>query len=789
MQNTSILDALSTRRQFILYRALPPGADGKIVKRPTSPGGFSINAHDPDAWLLPHEALELSQRWNLQRAPDVLSYGVGIVIYAGCGLFALDLDHCRDGAGWLPHVSAFMARFPGAAIEASVSGNGLHIIGSCAGELPKHGVNNVGYRMQMYTEARFIALTGIYASGSPLTDLTRELHAFLGQYFPPHADRDGEWTDTPADTWRGPADDAELIQRALRSRSVGAMFGSGASFADLWHATPEVLERAYPPQTAGQVYDNSAADIALANHLAWWTGGNCERIEAIMRLSALERPKWDREGYLRGTILGACAGRHEWYVQAEPTVQPEPVAAVTVTEPTPAAVAPAEFPAPGAYVTVTAQKHIFAGMCYVTDLHQIQLPNGTTLPKDRFDAVYGGRQYAMTPDGQRPSRSPWDAFVSSELYDFPQVDTQYFKPGDPTGHIRIRERRTEVNSYQAAEIRRVQGDPTPFLDLVKRMLPHGNDAEILLCFMAACTRYLGRKFPWAVFLQGTKGNGKTITAKVLQYCISRRYTHWAKAKELGEKFNSVFVGKLLVIVDEMHTDDRNELQEILKLMVTADQMEVRPMYAEKLMKDVCFNMILIANHQNGVRIDSSERRYCPLFCAQQEAEHLTRDGMTQDYFIELVKWLDADGYAICYDYFMTLEIPEHLNPATRCNRAPTTTSTGVAAGASLGAVEQELIEAISQQADGFRNGWISSAAVDNLLARLGKDRVIPRNTRKSLVLSLGYVPHPSLRDGMCTAPFTDGSMPRIYISRSHAWAISHLSPEQVRDGFIESQRR
>lgn len=118
-----------------------------------------------------------------------------------------------------------------------------------------------------------------------------------------------EWTTEPCPEWRGPESDDALIQRALRAQSTAAAFGGRASFADLWSGNAEALGRSYPDPV--RPYDASSADAALAQHLSFWTGKSCERIERLMRQSALAREKWDsHSSYLSRTILGAV-GRQE----------------------------------------------------------------------------------------------------------------------------------------------------------------------------------------------------------------------------------------------------------------------------------------------------------------------------------------------------------------------------------------------------------------------------------------------------------------------------------------------
>jgi P4 family phage/plasmid primase-like protien len=110
----------------------------------------------------------------------------------------------------------------------------------------------------------------------------------------------------------------------MHSQSSAAAFGTRASFADLWSAKPEALARAYPAE--GRPYDASSADAALAQHLAFWTGKDCERIQRLMKLSSLVREKWSRVDYLPRTILGAVGRQNEVLTDKAP-----PASSIVVT--------------------------------------------------------------------------------------------------------------------------------------------------------------------------------------------------------------------------------------------------------------------------------------------------------------------------------------------------------------------------------------------------------------------------------------------------------------------------
>ena len=224
----------------------------------------------------------------------------------------------------------------------------------------------------------------------------------------------------------------------------------------LTYSLPTLKHRAQyaPNPTSKALYDESSADLSIANHLAFWTGNDCERMLRIMLTSALYRDKWEqRDGYLRGTIFKSGGARQKTF--AGPT-RNKPVAALSQTAPPPpgeaqpqaamagttltveglAAGAP---PIPdsvqyapantakGTFIAANGLMDIFAGCTYVQDVHQVMTPDGIGLDQKRFEAQYNaGRTFAHTPAGEKPSKSAWEAFTESGVCDFPKVRGMYF---------------------------------------------------------------------------------------------------------------------------------------------------------------------------------------------------------------------------------------------------------------------------------------------------------------------------------------------------------------------------
>ena len=251
------------------------------------------------------------ENWIPRAAAELIAstwgpcYGIGFVLTADDPYFFLDLDHVVDAAGqWNDIARDFQDRFQGCYLERSQSGDGMHIIGQTSPVA--HSCRQKDFPVELYTRDRMISLTGTEATGSPDIDGTEVLIEVVNSFFPPKIPQEeSAWTTEPVEGYGSKHTDAELIELALRPRAKD-VFGGVSSFADLW---------------SGKYTDHSAADLQLCNHLAFWTGGDCSRIERLFSESELVRPKWtDREDYRQRTILAAVSSC-ETYFSVSPVRQ------------------------------------------------------------------------------------------------------------------------------------------------------------------------------------------------------------------------------------------------------------------------------------------------------------------------------------------------------------------------------------------------------------------------------------------------------------------------------------
>lgn len=765
------LQPLDAYRQFVTYRLVPSiRKPGKTDKLPCDyRTGHVASAHNPEIWCGFAEAAAAVAAGR--------GHGVGFVFTAADPFWFLDIDGALQADGqWSALAIDLCQRFAGAAVEVSQSQTGLHIIGS--GTVPSHGCKNIPLGLELYTELRFVALTGLQAVGDVRTDSSAAMAALVPATFPPGPTATAgpdEWTSEPVAEWDGPRDDDDLLRRALNSgqRSAAAAFGeAGVTFRDLWEANADVLGKRWPSDTGGP-YDGSSADAALATHLAFWTGKNCERIRELMYRSALVRDKWEARGeyYLPRTILRACGVSAEVAKGSSTPLPPAPTPAV-------AEAAGIGLRGPNEFMGVDGQISHFTGCVYVRSDDKVYTPDGDLLNKSRFDATYGGFQFVMDAQGQKLSTSAWEAFTQNRVYSPPRCHGVCFRPEQPSGALLAEEGRVLLNTYVPIATLRVAGDASRFTELVNKLLPIPRDRDILLSYLAAMVQNPGYKFQWWPVLQGAEGNGKTALLRIMSFAIGHRYTHLVdvdKMAKVGNNFNGWVQGNLFVGVEEIYVAQRRDFLEAFKATVTNDRIPVERKGVDQVTGDNRVNGLLLTNHRDGVPVNVDNRRYAIFYTAQARASDIERD-FPGNYFPDLYDWLKGRnayaelgpdyGYAVVNDYLHNYAVAEEFNPAGLCVRAPHTSSTAEAYVISRGRAEQEVVEAIESSRPGFAGGWISSKALDDLLDRIRAN--VPRSKRREMLVDLGYDYHPNLHDGRTNVVVQpDNAKPRLYARLGH----------------------
>jgi len=281
-------------------RVTDPKRPNKPRKVPMAANGNGKAAcNRPATWGVFSQASETCTRKEYD--------GLGFML--GDGVFGIDIDHCLSDGQPNELAREIINRVP-TYTEISPSGTGLHLL--ALGSLPDGNRGRRKGALEIYGEGRYFTVTGEQLPGTPseLCEASAVLPGIIADYIdnkPKQTDnRAVKASSQPVDVL---ALDNEKLINKIRASS------QGAAFCTLWRG-----------DTSAHNGDASAADMALCNILAFWTGKDATRMDELFRQSGLMRPKWDEthgpDTYGAMTIGKAINDCKAVYTGKRPQLQP-----------------------------------------------------------------------------------------------------------------------------------------------------------------------------------------------------------------------------------------------------------------------------------------------------------------------------------------------------------------------------------------------------------------------------------------------------------------------------------
>lgn len=235
--------------------------------------------------------------------------GLGVGIFDRLG--GVDIDHCFLPDGSLSEMAAEIVDIMDSYTEISPSGQGLRILFSVpqgfSYDKELFYIKNSNIGLECYLPgmtSRYLTVTGQalrdqdLQERQALPDRSQELLIVLQKYM--------KRRQTPQEQPRQIRQTVTLSDQDLIRKACEA--ADGALFASLFSGNWQSL--GYGSQ--------SDADIALCNKLAFWTGRDPERMDALFRQSGLYRAKWERDSYRLPTLRKAIMDCFQVYA-GQPT--------------------------------------------------------------------------------------------------------------------------------------------------------------------------------------------------------------------------------------------------------------------------------------------------------------------------------------------------------------------------------------------------------------------------------------------------------------------------------------
>jgi len=203
----------------------------------------------------------------------------------------IDVDDCIKDGIIEPWAQKVIDEF-NSYTETSQSETGLHII--IEGKKPGVRCRRHGRPFEIYDHLRPCYLTGDVVGAHTTIEARQEpLDRLYNEIFPAEVNEPQQ----KVRPGKSSLSDEALILKATLAKN-------GNAFKLLWNGS-----------TLGYGGDESAADIALMNHLCFWSGGDALQMERLFSASGLgKRDKWrDRADYRERTIQKAISGAREFY--------------------------------------------------------------------------------------------------------------------------------------------------------------------------------------------------------------------------------------------------------------------------------------------------------------------------------------------------------------------------------------------------------------------------------------------------------------------------------------------
>ena len=287
----TIPEEMKRLKQWVIW-----GINPEKEKCPYTPMNTSVEARANDAAGWADFGAAVSAAARLGRGGIGFEFGV-----EPCGIAGIDLDHVINDAGELEEWAAAIVKAMDSYTELSPSGQGLHIFCKTNEPMRKfcsyHKKTVKGNQnLEVYDERKYYTVTGqAYGEVKPLQERTEALKKICALYFGEAEERKQK---TGAEGTRGTSgsqSNSELWERMFSNAENGSE-----------------IKALYSGDISAYNGDDSAADLALCNHLAYWTDCDAARMDSMFRESKLMRPKWDEQRgaqtYGEMTIGKAIAG-------------------------------------------------------------------------------------------------------------------------------------------------------------------------------------------------------------------------------------------------------------------------------------------------------------------------------------------------------------------------------------------------------------------------------------------------------------------------------------------------
>jgi putative DNA primase/helicase len=266
---------LKNTPHWILWRS--ENREGKKTKVPYQINGEMAQSNNKRSWSTFPTIIKFYEKGGYD--------GIGFMFSKDDAFVGIDIDHCVN-EGALTELAEDVIETVQSYTEYSPSGEGIHIIAK--GKLPLKGPGtgrkNPKLGLEVYRHGRYFTFTGNSLGDTPVEERTEEFKSLFEKYL-----KEKEKLESKQKVRHDREDISDLPNSQLWEKMFSSK--SGGNIKDLFQGV--LINN-----------DHSSTDMALCNHLAFWTDKDAAKMDSMFRESSLLREKWDKPHSSDGRTYG-----------------------------------------------------------------------------------------------------------------------------------------------------------------------------------------------------------------------------------------------------------------------------------------------------------------------------------------------------------------------------------------------------------------------------------------------------------------------------------------------------
>ncbi|KAA1042478.1 DUF927 domain-containing protein [Macrococcus equipercicus] len=260
----NVPDELKQLNQWIFWKAEWDETKQQFKKVPYSTESKRASSTNSESW---HSFYHVESYFDKSRFD-----GIGFVLTKDDPFIILDLDGAFDNETGQPRSELAMEVMETTWYEISPSGTGIHAY--FKGELPDNiKKKNTELDIELYSHSRFMTYTGANTVNHSICDDQQYINELAEKYFT--RNKTSKTDIEPFKLNFDKTDEIDVIKVMARSKNA------------------DKISTLMKGDWEGRYNSQSDADLALVNHLAFFTGKDAHEMDSIFRSSGLYRDKWD----------------------------------------------------------------------------------------------------------------------------------------------------------------------------------------------------------------------------------------------------------------------------------------------------------------------------------------------------------------------------------------------------------------------------------------------------------------------------------------------------------------